>query len=413
MIGIDLTLSEKEEIPVKPWALAGGTAARTAERTPAQACLHLPSETEPLPMGAPLWPVARWVGAIDPIRGFAALAVVIHHSWQQSHFAPGFFLGSGLGEWGVSLFFVLSGFCIHLPQAFKGFGQNRVEVNWRQFFFRRARRLLPTHYAALALSILAGFWIPTNLIRRPANGAVIAHIFMIHVWYQPYFWSINAVFWTIAIEVHFYLAYPIFLRLREKFGERLPVLMFAFGLSFYTAASFLLKGDYQFVFRHLFLCYWWEWALGAYLADVYVRGQSAFWMPMVRFRSSALAWGIASLVIGSFNPLIGLLHLQMWLAPVVCFLFLGAALLRPSWPHVPLLSYFGSFSYSLYLIHPVAIAIVLHLIGNYRGISSIMYFVGFSILISWLFFLLVERHFLSQRQTAHAVLRAQAADMPT
>ena len=132
------------------------------------------------------------------------------------------------GTWGVALFFVLSGFCIHLPQA-RAFSMSPVhKVDWSQFARRRARRLLPTHYAALILSAALGSLAQTKLITAPTAASFVAHVFMVHVWYTPLFYSINGVFWTIAIEVHFYICYPGYLWFRGNLGPAGTTLFLGF-----------------------------------------------------------------------------------------------------------------------------------------------------------------------------------------
>jgi len=69
-----------------------------------------------------LWAPRQWLGSIEALRGIAALAVVLFHAtliYGLAEFTP-WTVGAvfqWLGQWGVILFFVLSGFCIHLPAA--------------------------------------------------------------------------------------------------------------------------------------------------------------------------------------------------------------------------------------------------------------------------------------------------------
>ena len=188
------------------------------------------------------WSVRSWIHTIDPLRGIAAVAVVVTHAstaWRvadpTSPFRATLFW---LGAWGVTLFFVLSGFCIHLPNARKFQNDPKHEIDWQRFAYRRARRLLPTHYAALILSAFLALFIQTDLLTPATPGSFVAHLFMVHVWYAPYFYSINAVFWSIAVECHFYACYPVYLVLRKRFGAGVTTfILLLLGLTIFFVAS--------------------------------------------------------------------------------------------------------------------------------------------------------------------------------
>src|SRR5438105_14176636 len=83
--------------------------------------------------------------ALDGLRGFAVLAVLLYHS--QFGFAHGGYLG-------VSLFFTLSGFLITCLLLTRSHDEERVPL--RSFWARRARRLLPAAALALAGVLLYG-----------------------------------------------------------------------------------------------------------------------------------------------------------------------------------------------------------------------------------------------------------------
>jgi peptidoglycan/LPS O-acetylase OafA/YrhL len=230
---------------------------------------------------------------------------------------------------------------------------------------------------------------------------------MVHVWYYPFYYSINAVFWSIAIEVQFYLAYPMFLAIRKRLGRIYPAAFFALSFAFYSLESlvFAHSVQWQFVFRNLFIAHWWQWVLGAFLADFYVRGKATAINAAFRVQLAPVVWGTASLAIGFIDPVVGHVHWNLWLSPVLCVLFLGSVVLSPWWPRMSLLQYVGAFSYSLYLIHPVAIALFVGAFGVWKGFPALLTYVGVSLILSWLFFLVIERPFLSQRQVTHAVLQ--------
>src|SRR5215469_16550516 len=95
---------------------------------------------------------------VDQLRGAAALAVVLCHlsvsayvntpSPGEAHW-PMLGLVLGFGYAGVPLFFVISGFCIHLPQARARASEAGAQPDWRQFFRRRFWRLYPPYAASI------------------------------------------------------------------------------------------------------------------------------------------------------------------------------------------------------------------------------------------------------------------------
>jgi len=146
--------------------------------------------------------------ALDSVRGLAALAVVGFHAYKDIvHGGPG---GSGLGstvayslDWGVAVFFVLSGFLIYLPfaEAIAGHGPM---PDTRRFLWRRALRILPAYWLALAVfGTLAQpglLWSPTGVIR---------YFLLLQLFDLATIYHVLATAWTLSIEMSFYLSLPL------------------------------------------------------------------------------------------------------------------------------------------------------------------------------------------------------------
>ena len=124
-----------------------------------------------------------------------------------------------LGELGVRIFFVISGFCIHLFWAkARAAGVDNPVINFFSFWKRRVRRLYPPYFAALALYLcyiayktpveVTGFYV----------WDVVLHLFMLHNLDLRTTYTINGAFWTLAIEEQLYLAYFLLLFLRIRYG---------------------------------------------------------------------------------------------------------------------------------------------------------------------------------------------------
>ncbi len=104
---------------------------------------HTPSGGTPRPV-----PKMGYQSTLDGVRAVSVLAVILYHagfSWMHG----GFF--------GVEVFFVVSGFLITSLLIEERDGSGKVSL--RQFWLRRARRLLPALFAVLiAVGVWAVFW---------------------------------------------------------------------------------------------------------------------------------------------------------------------------------------------------------------------------------------------------------------
>src|ERR1041384_8041903 len=106
-------------------------------------------------------PDRKRLRGIDALRGAAALGVVLFHAVQQGEKAlPHNILqypvrvvqfASTFGYIGVFLFFVISGFCIHLQWARSKAAGIEPEIHFTSFWKRRIRRLYPPYIIALLL----------------------------------------------------------------------------------------------------------------------------------------------------------------------------------------------------------------------------------------------------------------------
>ena len=158
----------------------------------------------------------RFVGALEGLRGYAALLMVVYHAWVLT---GGPLLGGGRavlsgGFLAVDLFFVLSAFVLTLPAARTGrFG------SWRDYALRRAARIVPAYYVALAdragaLSPAGRAPPPTR--RPPTADALLAHLSFLQVEARliPGYdgalgFRVNPALWTLSVEVAFYVVLPL------------------------------------------------------------------------------------------------------------------------------------------------------------------------------------------------------------
>jgi peptidoglycan/LPS O-acetylase OafA/YrhL len=149
------------------------------------------------------------IPSLDGLRTVAAMLVFVAHA------GLGKIIPGGLG---VTIFFFLSGFLITtlLRVEYQAHGT----ISLSKFYLRRAYRILPPMYITL---LVAGL-IPPHFEPSPTVGAVVAQALHLTNYYVIFFPPDNVVpgtgvMWSLAIEEHFYLLYPLaligLLRLRS------------------------------------------------------------------------------------------------------------------------------------------------------------------------------------------------------
>lgn len=138
------------------------------------------------------------------------LLVLWYHVWEISWLpAPLAFLQfvPETGFIGVHLFFFLSGFVITYPFV-RARASARPDPTWGHFAWRRFIKIVPSYLLSIAVAYAIGY-AATQSTGAPAWKEVLAHVFFVHTWWQQTSGAINGVLWTLAVEVQFYLVFPI------------------------------------------------------------------------------------------------------------------------------------------------------------------------------------------------------------
>jgi peptidoglycan/LPS O-acetylase OafA/YrhL len=177
----------------------------------------------------------RYIASIDGLRAIAVTAVVLYHlgiSWL-----PGGFLG-------VDLFFVISGYVI--TRLILDSINKSGALDLRGFYWARLRRIYPGFlFMVFSTIIFIGVWAP-EAIKRFLTDLPYALVGMMN-WalvarQQDYFESIGRPpllqhTWSLAVELQFYLIWPIILLTVLKYFGKANVARVALIIAMFSGAA--------------------------------------------------------------------------------------------------------------------------------------------------------------------------------
>lgn len=367
---------------------------------------------------------------LEGLRGLAALYVILFHAYKEvdgrldgSIFPPLIHLMTKwmtYGRLGVSVFIVLSGYCLMLPVIQSINGQLRGGVD--NYLKRRAWRILPPYYAVLVLSLLLFKLVPAelqpsmgftwNYDTQPAfdPGVLLSHFLLLHNLNPEWAYKINSPMWSVATEWQIYFLFPtLLLPIWRCFGI-FPVLGIAFALG--LAPHFLLNGYID----HAAPWYLGSFALGmvAAVINFSIKPSLISWRNRIRWGKMTVVLLLCLVIVAAilpghnawvYEPIAGVVvacflisctfHLTEGKGKNKCYSAI-LQLLESPWT-VGL----GTFSYSIYLVHmPVLCLSQIPLINlplspTAKLLIMIVHVIPISLVIAYVFHLVFERPLIS------------------
>lgn len=344
---------------------------------------------------------------IQALRGFAVLAVVFYHA------KFGIFAGGYLG---VDVFFVISGFLI---TGLVSSGIVQGSFSLKDFYFRRAKRLMPAAYCTLLFSsLLAPWFLNTAELQDFVMQAIGALTFSANfvLWQQTdYFRGDGELkpllhIWSLAVEEQYYFILPAVLLLTRPprwlaagiAACLLSLLLCVAGMYWKPIATFYLLPTRG-----------WELLIGS-VASLWTRTAAAESIAATAVLRLLFPMALLSLPLLTIFPLAGaapgMNALLVCAATAVVVLRRSAALNRGllAYPF----AWTGDFSYSLYLVHwPVLAFLKNAWIGNSANppVGARALAVLLSFLLAYLQFRYVEQPIHRGRLTFSASLARKTA----
>jgi peptidoglycan/LPS O-acetylase OafA/YrhL len=303
---------------------------------------------------------------LNGVRFIAALLVIVDHTelfksylgiptlWENSYSAY-------LGAFGVSIFFVLSGFLITYLLLEE---QTEGPIRVKHFYLRRILRIWPLYY----LIVILGFFIVPHIdfLQVPTYSAemgdylgrfllfagLAANVAFV---YFPTVAFAN-ILWSVAVEEQFYLFWPHVVKIKQKLLGVMGLLLLLYLALKFFAGELNPKFE-ELVIRTRFS----SMIIGGIGAYLVFTKHSLIQYIYARITQVTLL-GLFVLLLLNYVDLKSIEFLQEeLLSLVLCGLILNIATNPNSILKLehPLLNYFGKISYGLYVYHLFAVVLVL------------------------------------------------------
>lgn len=278
---------------------------------------------------------------IQILRGFAVLLVVAYHA--DIPLVPAGYLG-------VDVFFVISGFLITRLIKDK---IHADDFSISQFYFRRAKRLLPAAYVTFtAVTVLSPFFLASSEIndfRAQAAGAVSFTANFV-LWRQSGYFGGEAELkpflhiWSLAIEEQYYFILPaLMLIIPHRLWKPSAVILLGASLAL---CLYMVSKNPSATF-YLLPTRAWELAAGSVGALIAMKWQSGKLVKQLFWPSLVALITLPMVSIANFHP--GPDAILICIATLIVILRNHESLPENYVTHA--MSRVGDISYSLYLVH--------------------------------------------------------------
>ncbi len=276
------------------------------------------------------------IKVIVAMRGFAALSVVWFHitRYPTDFLNEGILRSSGMyGRLGVEIFFIISGFIIPWSLYHANYKINNII----HFIAKRIIRICPTYFFVLAIGVLINYittltpWYHGTGFKIDYFG-IFLHILFLKDFFSNHNW-INPVFWTLAIEVQYYVLIAITFSLVSCLKRRIRIMT----LLMLSLSYFIPIGNGNIVINYIpfFLI-----GIVLFQKKIEIISNKELWLLLFILLILTIRYddfGIVVTIIACISS--------------ICILYFSF--------ETKISKYFGEISYSLYLVHfPISMCVL-------------------------------------------------------
>jgi peptidoglycan/LPS O-acetylase OafA/YrhL len=319
-------------------------------------------------MSVPAVPVAtpsHRIKELDGLRGVSVLFVVVFHMTKYSGYInlseTSQLICSNLGEVGVQIFFVISGFII--TQLLIEEHRRTGRISLRGFYTRRFFRIMPAYWiysVSILLLAIGGVIVLKEGTVPQAAGFLVSTLFLSDIFYPSWFWGHT---WSLSVEEQFYILFPLCFRTIYKSGRK-TLVMAVFLILVYISAFFSATLTDAFT-SGLYLAYsHFNWSRYLYLGRFFSYQYIAVGVSMAFFWKVAASL-LARLPIFFYLLVISLIILfslgnqpqdikllYSYIYPLLIGSLVGGVMVKPQYVGFlrwRMIQFIGACSYSIYL----------------------------------------------------------------
>jgi|SRR5579863_114216 len=154
--------------------------------------------------------------SLDGLRAISISLVVVGH-WAELRFGSD--VAGAFANLGVRIFFILSGYLI--TSLLLNEHNKRATISLREFYVRRAYRILPAAMAFMAVTFIF-FWHELRWYHMAAAAFYLANFDFAHPWFLGHLWSLS-------VEEQFYFLWPGVLKKWWRHRVRILIGVVAFA----------------------------------------------------------------------------------------------------------------------------------------------------------------------------------------